>query len=97
VDKGGDYAPLAPLINDKVKAMVLIGEASGKMKQALGSYTETHEARSLDEAVRTASALAASGDTVLLCPACSSFDMFKNFEDRGDAFAQAVKGLGGKG
>ena len=93
VDKGGDYAPLAPLIKEKVKAMVLIGEAAGKMEKALGSYTDTRRAVSLDEAVRTAASVAAAGDTVLLCPACSSFDMFTDFKERGEAFRSAVKAL----
>lgn len=92
-DKGGDYMALSNAVKSKVKFMVLIGEARFKMKDALGGLTDTVLAISLEEAVSAARAKAASGDTVLLCPACSSFDMFKNYKERGDEFKRLVAAL----
>jgi len=91
VDKGGDYKVLAPLIREKVRAMVLIGEARRKIFDSIGSLTRTMTAESFEEAVRAAREAAAEGDTVLLCPACSSFDMFRDYKERGERFAAIVK------
>jgi UDP-N-acetylmuramoylalanine--D-glutamate ligase len=91
VDKGGDYRVLAPLVREKVKAMVLLGEARQKIFDALGSVTKTVVAVTFEEAVRAARANASSGDTVLLCPACSSFDMFRNYKERGERFRSLVE------
>ena len=93
LDKGSDFSPLYDLFRRKVKLLVLIGKAADKMAKALGTSTETVFARTLEDAVRLAAAKAVSGDAVLLSPACASFDMFKDFEDRGRQFKKAVKAL----
>lgn len=93
VDKGGDYRVLASLVKEKVKAMVLIGEAKEKINRALGALTKTVMASSFEEAVHMAHDNAAPGDTVLLCPACSSFDMFRNYRERGERFRALVEAL----
>ncbi len=92
-DKGGDYAPLAAVIKEKVTNMVLIGQAAGRMEQALGSCTHTVRAGSLQEAVLLARTLTPEGGSVLFSPGCSSFDMFKSYEERGELFAHAVMEL----
>ena len=93
LDKGSDFSPLYDLFKHKVKLLVLIGKAADKMAKALGTSTETVFAPTLQEAVRSASAHAGRGDIVLLSPACASFDMFKDFEDRGRQFKDAVRNL----
>jgi UDP-N-acetylmuramoylalanine--D-glutamate ligase len=93
LDKGSDFSPLYDLFRQKVKLLILIGKAADKMAKALGTSTETVLAKTLEDAVRIASAKAVSGDVVLLSPACASFDMFKDFEDRGRQFKEAVKAL----
>ena len=92
-DKGGDYAPLAGPVKEKVAHLVLIGQAAGRMESALGRLTHTVRAGSLAEAVRLARQLTPAGGAVLFSPGCSSFDMFKNYEERGDLFARAVMEL----
>jgi UDP-N-acetylmuramoylalanine--D-glutamate ligase len=92
-DKGGDYEPLAGLIRERVDHMILIGEARDKIAAALGALTDTRMAESLEEAVDLARDLTPSGGTVLFSPACSSFDMFKNYEERGERFAALVNEL----
>ncbi|MBI5888819.1 MAG: UDP-N-acetylmuramoyl-L-alanine--D-glutamate ligase [Deltaproteobacteria bacterium] len=89
-DKGGDYGVLRDLVRDKVKAMILIGEARFRIQDCLGAFTETALADSMEDAVAKACLRAAKGDTVLLCPACSSFDMFKSYKERGDVFKALV-------
>jgi UDP-N-acetylmuramoylalanine--D-glutamate ligase len=89
-DKGGDYAPLAGLISEKVRHLILIGEASERIAAALGSLTHTVRAPSLEEAVALAHELTETGGTVLLSPGCSSFDMFKSYAERGNVFSAAV-------
>ena len=93
LDKGSDFSPLYDLFKHKVKLLVLIGKAADKMAKALSTSTETVFAPTLQEAVRSASAHAGRGDIVLLSPACASFDMFKDFEDRGRQFKDAVRNL----
>jgi len=93
LDKGSDFSPLHALFQEKVKLLILIGKAAEKMAKALSTATETVFAASLQDAVRLAQSRAAQGDVVLLSPACASFDMFKDFEDRGRQFKEAVKGL----
>jgi UDP-N-acetylmuramoylalanine--D-glutamate ligase len=73
-----------------VKALVLIGEAREKIKMALGSFTETFMAKDLKEAVQISRSIARKGDVVLLSPACASFDMFIDYEDRGRQFKKIV-------
>jgi UDP-N-acetylmuramoylalanine--D-glutamate ligase len=92
-DKGGDYAMLAPLMRQKVKAMVLIGEAAEKMARAFDGLSRIETADNMAEAVRRAATLAGPGDVVLLSPACASFDMFENYARRGEAFSAAVREL----
>jgi UDP-N-acetylmuramoylalanine--D-glutamate ligase len=93
LDKGSDFSPLYDLFKHKVKLLILIGKAADKMAKALGTSTKTVFAQTLQDAVRVASVRANKGDVVLLSPACASFDMFKDFEDRGRQFKEAVMGL----
>jgi UDP-N-acetylmuramoylalanine--D-glutamate ligase len=95
-DKGGDFTLLEPLVRSKVKHLVLLGEAAGKIREALGRAAEITEARSLPEAVELCRRMAQPGDTVLLAPACASFDMFRNYEERGRVFKEAVRNLESK-
>lgn len=93
-DKGNDYAPLLPLVEQKVHALVALGADNAKLLEAFGpTVAKAVEARSAEEAVKQAAALAKPGDTVLLSPACASFDLFKNYEDRGEQFKAAVRNL----
>ena len=93
LDKGSDFSPLAGLVKERVKLLILIGKAADKMAGALGGSTETVLAKTLRDAVQLAATRATRGDVVLLSPACASFDMFKDFEDRGRQFKEAVKNL----
>ncbi len=90
-DKGDDYTLLQESVAQKVRCLILIGEARDLMAKALVGTTEIRQAETLEEAVRMAAELAESGDTVLLSPACSSFDMFDNYGHRGKVFAAAVQ------
>ncbi len=92
-DKGGSYAPLSPLVKERVRHLILIGEAAGRMAQELGTLTDTRLTESLEDAVRLSAELTAAGGTVLMSPACSSFDMFKDYEERAERFIAAVKAL----
>lgn len=89
-DKGSDFSLLRPLIREKVKRLILIGEAGEKLRRAAGDLTTTIHAGSMEEAVHIARKEAVKGDVVLLSPACASFDMFRNFEDRGRVFKEIV-------
>ena len=92
-DKGGDYAPLADLIKEKVAHLVLIGQAAPRIAEVLGHLTHVERADTLEAAVGRARELTPSGGSVLLSPGCSSFDMFKSYEERGDVFTRAVLAL----
>ncbi len=92
-DKGSPYDPLFTLVSSQVKKMILIGEAADRMENAFRGKTIISRARSMEEAVQEAQRSATKGDIVLLSPACASFDMFKNFEHRGEVFKQAVMQL----
>jgi len=89
-DKGGDYGPLQEWIRRRVKGMALIGEAKERMFSALGGLTETAKLGTLEEAVHWARSKAQPGDVVLLSPACSSYDMFHNYQERGQRFKEIV-------
>jgi len=89
-DKGGDYAPLRPLVADKVRHLVLIGQAAERMAEAFQDVTCVHRATDLRHAVERAREVTPAGGSVLLSPACSSFDMFTSFEDRGRQFTELV-------
>jgi UDP-N-acetylmuramoylalanine--D-glutamate ligase len=93
VDKGGDYAPLNEEIKQKVRRLVLFGAAKEVIAHALGALTETVIVDDLQAAVREAAAHAHAGDVVLLSPACSSFDQFSNYAERGKVFKSLVQKL----
>ncbi|HMB15917.1 MAG TPA: UDP-N-acetylmuramoyl-L-alanine--D-glutamate ligase [Pelovirga sp.] len=96
-DKGGDYSPLRPLLEEKVKHLILIGEARRKMSAQLAGCCDIHCVESLSAAVDNAQRLTPGGGTVLLSPACSSFDMFADYEQRGAVFAELVQALSDSG
>lgn len=89
-DKGGSYGPLADVMKEQGRAAVVIGEAAGRIAEALAISVPVEHAATMDEAVDRAAALAHPGDAVVLSPACSSFDMFRNYEHRAEAFRSAV-------
>jgi UDP-N-acetylmuramoylalanine--D-glutamate ligase len=94
VDKGNDYTELIDLVKSKVKAIVCIGVDNEKIINTFsGVVSEIVETRSMDHAVKSAYFLAEQGDVVLLSPACASFDLFSNYEDRGRQFKEAVRNL----
>ncbi len=94
VDKGNDYSPLLPYVHEKVKAIVCLGVDNRVILQSFGNVIPNMvEARSMEEAVKYAHQFAVSGDTVLLSPACASFDLFQNYEDRGNQFKKEVEKL----
>ena len=93
-DKGNDYSVLNDLVREKVKAIVCLGVDNAKIHAAFeGMVGEITDALSAEEAVQKASKLAKEGDVVLLSPCCASFDLFKNYEDRGEQFKAAVRNL----
>jgi len=92
-DKGGDFRRVNPLLKEKARAVVLIGQAAQRMAEAWDGVVPLHRANSLQEAVRQARHIARPGDVVLLSPACSSFDMFRDYEDRGRQFKEIVRQL----
>jgi UDP-N-acetylmuramoylalanine--D-glutamate ligase len=94
VDKGNVYDDLLPLVNEKVKAIICLGVDNQKLMQNFGNCVDTMvETQSMKEAVRMAYSLAEKGNSVLLSPACASFDLFENYEDRGRQFKEAVRNL----
>jgi UDP-N-acetylmuramoylalanine--D-glutamate ligase len=94
IDKGNDYSELFQLVKKKVKAVVCLGKDNKKISMSFKSIVPTLvETSSMEEAVRSAYYLATKGDTVLLSPACASFDLFENYEDRGRQFKEAVRNL----
>lgn len=94
VDKGNEYEELLPLVNEKVKAIICLGVDNDKIIQAFGNVVDIMvETGSMRDAVQVAYRLSEKGDTVLLSPACASFDLFENYEDRGRQFKEAVRNL----
>ncbi len=94
VDKGNDYRELMPLVREKVKAIICLGTDNSKIRYAFGNVVDLMvETFAMEEAVKVAYKIAERGDTVLLSPACASFDLFKNYEDRGNQFKAAIKKL----
>ena len=94
VDKGNDYSMLQGLVTNKVKAIVCLGKNNAKLHDAFGDcVADIVDASSMEEAVKAAYYLARNGDTVLLSPACASFDLFENYEDRGNQFKKEVRNL----
>ena len=93
-DKGNDYESLIPLAQEKVKAMICMGLDNKKFHDSFeGTVSEIHDVKSAEEAVKLAHRIAEAGDVVLLSPCCASFDLFKNYEDRGRQFKEAVRNL----
>lgn len=94
IDKGNNYEDLKPLVREKVKALICLGKDNGKLHEAFGNeVSKIFDTISMKEAVKQAAAMAADGDVVLLSPACASFDLFQNYEDRGRQFKNAVLSL----
>jgi len=94
VDKGNDYNELMSLVREKVKAIICLGVDNHKIINAFGNVVDIMvEVNNMNDAVKTAQRLTEKGDAVLLSPACASFDLFENYEDRGKQFKQAVHNL----
>lgn len=94
VDKGNDYTELMPLVNEKVKAIICLGVDNKKIIDSFNNIVDVMvETSSMEQAVKIAQKIAEKGDTVLLSPACASFDLFENYEDRGVQFKNAVQNL----
>lgn len=94
VDKGNDYEELLPYVNEKVKAIICLGEDNAKIKEAFSNIIDLIiETKGAEEAVKVAYKIAEKGDAVLLSPACASFDLFESYEDRGRQFKRAVRQL----
>ncbi|GMV50996.1 MAG: UDP-N-acetylmuramoyl-L-alanine--D-glutamate ligase [Nitrospira sp.] len=92
-DKGGDFSRLERLIRERVKGLILIGEAAGRIEAAMGNFDHCYHAASLRAAVEHAAQAAQPGEVVLLSPACASFDMFADYQDRGRQFKALVQAL----
>lgn len=94
-NKGSDFSELAARIKEKVKDLVLVGQAAPEIRRAVEEigYSNIHPAATFEEAITTAAGLARRGDVVLLSPACASWDMFRNYEERGELFKRIVRSL----
>ena len=93
-DKGNDYRLIESLIEEKCRALIFLGADNAKLHTFFdGKMMQTTDARSMQEAVLQAYSIAEKGDTVLLSPCCASFDLFKNYEDRGTQFKDCVRNL----
>jgi len=94
IDKGNDYAALREMVKEKVKVIVCLGKDNQHLREAFADIVDNIiETRSMDVAVQTAVYVGSKGDTILLSPACASFDLFENYEDRGNQFKEAVNSL----
>ncbi|HEV8550091.1 MAG TPA: UDP-N-acetylmuramoyl-L-alanine--D-glutamate ligase [Polyangiaceae bacterium] len=96
-DKHGSYEPLVAALRERGRAVVVMGEAADRIHAAIGGAVPTEHATDMNDAVRRAFRLAERGDAVLLSPACSSFDMFKSYADRGERFVEAFERLRSEG
>lgn len=92
-DKGTDFSALREIVQSKVKHLILLGEAKEKMSRSFSDHPGVETVESMEEAVKRAAFLAKPGETVLLSPGCASFDMFRDYEERGEVFKTLVKGL----
>lgn len=92
-DKAGDFTALRSLVRERVKHLVLIGEAASKIRKALDGAVEMSDAQSMQEAVTMCGSIAQAGDVILLAPACASFDMFQDYGHRGRVFKDAVRAM----
>jgi UDP-N-acetylmuramoylalanine--D-glutamate ligase len=92
-DKNSDFAPLVDLVQARCKILILLGEAKEKINRSIGDFAETYLVGTFEEAILLAYQKSRSGDIVLLSPGCSSFDMFRNYEERGDYFKKIVAQL----
>jgi UDP-N-acetylmuramoylalanine--D-glutamate ligase len=92
-DKEGDFETLSPLVREKVKELVLFGEARDRINGLIGGIVKTSKAITLKEAIETAYHNSSLGDVVLFSPGCASFDEFLNYKERGRFFKDAVKNL----
>ena len=93
-DKGNDYSAIKPLLREKARAVIALGESADTVMRELGAEgPESERVATMEEATRAAQRLARDGDVVLLSPACSSFDMYENYEERGDTFRRLVLNL----
>ena len=93
VGKNADFSPLVPAIKKYVKTVILIGEAAPILAEIMKHQAEICFAKNMEDAIGLADTMTESSDSVLLSPACASFDMFKNFEHRGEVFTQLVQAL----
>ncbi|MBY0471228.1 UDP-N-acetylmuramoyl-L-alanine--D-glutamate ligase [bacterium] len=92
-DKGMDFGPLVDLVAEKCKILILLGEAKEKINRSIGDYAETYLVGTFEEAVLLAYQKSRNGDIILLSPGCASYDMFRNYEERGDYFKKLVNQL----
>ena len=92
-DKGMEFGALSALVQKKCKILILLGEAKEKINRSLGDFAETFLVGTFEEAVLLAYQKSRSGDIILLSPGCSSYDMFRNYEERGDYFRKLVTQL----
>ncbi|MFQ6616965.1 MAG: glutamate ligase domain-containing protein, partial [Fidelibacterota bacterium] len=92
-DKGGDFGELIPLVSSRVKRLFVLGEAADRLKKVFSRHVWTSRVDSMESAVSHGFRLAREGDAVLLSPGCASFDMYADYEHRGEAFKEAVNRL----